>query len=215
MLITGGSRGLGLELAREFGRRGAQVAIAGRDGSTVDRALADLRARGIDAHGIVADVRESADVKRMVAAATERFGSFDFNAAYTEVLTHTIQLYADNPVDDELKDWYNYVIPRNKASYSATWSIAQWAATLHGARTGGLPNYQGTARLAATTVYNATISFRLNNRASASLIADNVFDKQPQRDSTWTSYPYYATSWFNALGRQFFVQASYRFGGRD
>ena len=155
------------------------------------------------------------DVNVRWQLATERFGSFDFNAAYTEVLTHTIQLYADNPVDDELKDWYNYVIPRNKASYSATWSIAQWAATLHGARTGGLPNYQGTARLAATTVYNATISFRLNNRASASLIADNVFDKQPQRDSTWTSYPYYATSWFNALGRQFFVQASYRFGGRD
>ena len=82
-------------------------------------------------------------------------------------------------------------------------------------RAGGLPIYDGTARLAATELYNATVSYRFSNRASASLIVDNVFDTKPQRDPTWTSYPYYSSHWFSAIGRQFFLQGTYKIGGKD
>ena len=47
VLITGGSRGLGLLLARELGAQGARVAICARDADELDRAAADLEARGI------------------------------------------------------------------------------------------------------------------------------------------------------------------------
>jgi len=77
VLVTGGSRGLGLQLAREFGARGARVSIAGRDAAEVERARADLTTRGITAHGIAADVRVQSDVERAVNAATERFGPVD------------------------------------------------------------------------------------------------------------------------------------------
>jgi NADPH:quinone reductase-like Zn-dependent oxidoreductase len=46
VLITGGSRGLGLVLAREFAARGAQVAIAARDVDELRRAKEDLIQRG-------------------------------------------------------------------------------------------------------------------------------------------------------------------------
>src|SRR4051794_15187317 len=48
VVITGGSRGLGLMLAEEFGARGARIAICGRDHGAVERAQQRLRDRGID-----------------------------------------------------------------------------------------------------------------------------------------------------------------------
>jgi hypothetical protein len=47
VLITGGSRGLGLLMAREFVQQGARVAICARDGEELDRAAADLTRRGV------------------------------------------------------------------------------------------------------------------------------------------------------------------------
>jgi NAD(P)-dependent dehydrogenase (short-subunit alcohol dehydrogenase family) len=46
VLITGGSRGLGLVLAREFAREGAHIAICARDPDELGRAEGDLRERG-------------------------------------------------------------------------------------------------------------------------------------------------------------------------
>jgi len=48
VLITGGSRGLGLLLARQFGRLGARVAICARDMDELDRAVTDLTAHGVE-----------------------------------------------------------------------------------------------------------------------------------------------------------------------
>jgi outer membrane receptor protein involved in Fe transport len=78
-----------------------------------------------------------------------------------------------------------------------------------------LPNYDGTARLGSTSVYNASLNYRLNSRGALTLIVDNLFDEEPIRDPTWTSYPYYPSRWFSPVGRAFFLEASYRFGGHD
>ena len=85
VLITGGSRGLGLELAREFGRRGARVGIAARDTDTLERARADLEARGVDVLAVPGDVGDAAVARAMVTAVAERWGRLDVvvNAAGT------------------------------------------------------------------------------------------------------------------------------------
>ena len=49
VLITGGSRGLGLVLAREFAAGGARVAICARDRGELERAQMDLAGRGASA----------------------------------------------------------------------------------------------------------------------------------------------------------------------
>lgn len=144
---------------------------------------------------------------------TQRAGKFDFNLGLTYVATHKVQLFKGDPVVDELTDLYDYVIPRSKASYSVTWTLGKLSTTLHGSRLGGLPNYNGTQRLGPTFVYNASLNYRFTPRASLTFVVDNLFDKKPAPDSTWTSYPYYSRSWFNPIGRAFFVEASYRFGG--
>ncbi|PRX97818.1 short-subunit dehydrogenase [Allonocardiopsis opalescens] len=57
-LVTGGSRGLGLLLAREFGRAGCRVLICARDGEELDRAVSLLREQGVDAHARACDLRD-------------------------------------------------------------------------------------------------------------------------------------------------------------
>ena len=154
------------------------------------------------------------DVNARYHVSTAWAGRFDFKFGFTDVLTHTIQLYPGDPVDNELTDYYDYVIPRYKGSYAATWSIGKLSTTLHGSLLGGLPNYAGTARLPSTTVYNGSMNYRIGRDGTLGFVVDNLFDTKPQRDPTWTSYPYYASNWFNPIGRAFFVQFNYRIGAR-
>ncbi len=77
VLITGGSRGLGLALAREFGERGASIAICGRRSDSLDRAAAGLAERGIEVFASPCDVRDGSDVARFVEAVVNRFGRLD------------------------------------------------------------------------------------------------------------------------------------------
>jgi short-subunit dehydrogenase len=77
VLITGGSRGLGLVMAREFVDRGAHVAICARDQEELDRAAGELRRQGADVVGITCDVTRRDDVERMVRDVEHHFGRID------------------------------------------------------------------------------------------------------------------------------------------
>jgi NAD(P)-dependent dehydrogenase (short-subunit alcohol dehydrogenase family) len=77
VLITGGSRGLGLVLAREFAEEGTNVAICARDCAELERARADLAARGANVFAFPCDVTERAQVKELIEVVTRRFGGVD------------------------------------------------------------------------------------------------------------------------------------------
>lgn len=158
------------------------------------------------------DNTSGVDFKAHYRLTTDRAGTFDFNLGATYVAKHTTRLAEGLPVDNELTDLYYYVIPRTKANYSASWQFHKFTASIYGARLGGIPNYDGTERLAPTFLYNATFNYRFNARLSASFVIDNVLDKKPARDDTWTSYPYYSRNWFSPVGRAFFAELSYHFG---
>jgi NAD(P)-dependent dehydrogenase (short-subunit alcohol dehydrogenase family) len=76
-IVTGGSRGLGLVISRELVQRGAKLAICARERAELDRAVADLQARGGDVLAIVCDVRNREDVTSFVARVRARFGAID------------------------------------------------------------------------------------------------------------------------------------------
>ena len=77
VLLTGGSRGLGLELARVFARRGARLALLARDEEELRRARDELRARGAEVEIVGCDVRFQDQVQRAVREVVERFGRVD------------------------------------------------------------------------------------------------------------------------------------------
>jgi len=77
VLITGGSRGLGLVLAREFVEHGARVAVCARDPDELNRAVADLTRRGGDVASFPCDVTRNEQVEQMVRDVERRFGRID------------------------------------------------------------------------------------------------------------------------------------------
>jgi NAD(P)-dependent dehydrogenase (short-subunit alcohol dehydrogenase family) len=88
VLITGGSRGLGLVLARDAAAYGARVAICGRDPAALDRAIDALERIGATAIGLAVDVTDRESVRTMIEAVTAELGPVDMlinNAGVIEV----------------------------------------------------------------------------------------------------------------------------------
>src|SRR5687767_1110321 len=77
VLITGGSRGLGLELARIFGNETARVAICARDTAELARARLQLAELGVDALSIPCDITDKGQVEDMVQQVTAQLGPID------------------------------------------------------------------------------------------------------------------------------------------
>jgi NAD(P)-dependent dehydrogenase (short-subunit alcohol dehydrogenase family) len=76
-LITGGSRGLGLALARELADHGCRLVICARDQAELDRAARELEEHGGEVLAVMCDVADREDVQRMVEAARQVFGRID------------------------------------------------------------------------------------------------------------------------------------------
>jgi NAD(P)-dependent dehydrogenase (short-subunit alcohol dehydrogenase family) len=77
LAIVGAGPGLGLAIARRFGREGFQVALISRSQSKLDALAAELAADGIDAAGFPADVLDRPSLRAALGAAAERFGPVD------------------------------------------------------------------------------------------------------------------------------------------
>jgi gluconate 5-dehydrogenase len=76
-LVTGGSRGLGLQIAEALGEAGAKVMLSSRKAADLEEAAAHLSAKGIDARWIAADASNPDDARRIVTETLERLGHID------------------------------------------------------------------------------------------------------------------------------------------
>lgn len=76
-VVTGSTRGLGLAIARAYAREGADVVLCGRSQVALTHAVLEIKQRGQRASGIVADVGDLADVKRVAEHAVQTFGKID------------------------------------------------------------------------------------------------------------------------------------------
>ena len=76
-LVTGGSRGLGLQMAHALGEAGARIMLSSRKAADLEEAAAELQAAGIDARWIAADCANEADIERLAAETLERLGQVD------------------------------------------------------------------------------------------------------------------------------------------
>ena len=76
-LVTGAAYGIGFSIAEALANAGAQIAFNCRGQEHMDKALADYRAKGIEAHGYLCDVTNEADVQHMVADIRRELGHID------------------------------------------------------------------------------------------------------------------------------------------
>lgn len=111
VLITGSSRGLGLAMAEEFGRRGAKLVLTARDPWELERARQLLVERGAvrsadEVLTIPADLRQVEEAKHVVERATEQFGRID-------VLVNNAGVITVGPVENQRIEDFHEVMEAN------------------------------------------------------------------------------------------------------
>ena len=136
-LITGGSRGLGLQMAHALGEAGAKVLISSRKSADLEEAVATLKAEGIDAGFIVADAGQPEDILRLADEAVAQLGHIDIlinNAGATwgaAAADHPLQAW-DKVMDLNVRGYFllsqavakRSMIPRKKGRIINVASIA-------------------------------------------------------------------------------------------
>ena len=95
--ITGGNSGIGLAIARAFRDEGAQVAVLGRDGRTLEAAKTELGPDTISKQG---DVSNLDDLDRFYAEIEAAFGGLD-------VLAVNAGIYSATPLDDTTPEFFD------------------------------------------------------------------------------------------------------------
>ena len=99
VLITGGSRGLGLAMAEEFAQFGAKIAICARDGQELARARQHLEDRGAVVCAIPCDVSKPEEVENLISSVSRNMGKID-------VLVNNAGVISVGPIlSQELKDF--------------------------------------------------------------------------------------------------------------
>jgi NAD(P)-dependent dehydrogenase (short-subunit alcohol dehydrogenase family) len=77
VLITGASKGLGRALAGELARRGARLVLVARGAEALERAAAEIRAQGGEAHALAFDIGDKASIYPLAGAAQALLGRVD------------------------------------------------------------------------------------------------------------------------------------------
>jgi len=109
-LVTGGSRGLGLQMAHALGEAGARIMLSSRKADELEKAVADLEAAGIDARWTAADCAVEADIHRLADDTLERIGDID-------ILVNNAGAAWGAPAEDHPLDAWDKVMNLNVRGY--------------------------------------------------------------------------------------------------
>jgi outer membrane receptor protein involved in Fe transport len=140
-------------------------------------------------------------------------GDLSFGASYTYVLDNTIQQYPEDRVIDKFEPISGYEIPRDKGRAYVTWSTDRFSTTLTTLYTGEMTNWNWDDKIDDSWWFYLSGQYYLTDRVRISATVDNLLDSDPVEDPSHASYPYYNSSWYNSIGRSYYLQLTYKFGG--
>jgi NAD(P)-dependent dehydrogenase (short-subunit alcohol dehydrogenase family) len=154
-IVTGGSRGLGLQIAEALGEMGAKVAITARKKNELDEALAHLKEMGIEARSYVCDLGKREQVAPLADAALKDFGKI-------HILVNNAGATWGAPAEDHpLEAWDKLVSVNLTAAFLLSQQIAKrsmipgkWGRIINTASVAGLT--ASDPRVVKTVAYNAT-----------------------------------------------------------
>lgn len=157
-LVTGGSRGLGLQIAEALGEAGAKIMLSSRKAADLEEAVAHLQDRGIDARWIAADAADEAQARGVVSQTMERLGQID-------ILVNNAGATWGAPAEDHPVEAWDKVMNLNIRSLFV---MSQEAArqSMIPRRYGRIINVASIAGLAGNTPMMKTIAYNTSKGAA-------------------------------------------------
>jgi gluconate 5-dehydrogenase len=154
-LVTGGSRGLGLQIAEALGEMGARVAITARKKDELDAAVSHLKQQGIEGIAFVCDLGKREAIPGLVDAVLAKFGKVD-------ILVNNAGATWGAPAEDHpLEAWDKLVNVNMTGAFLLSQAIARksmiparWGRIVNVASVAGLMGQD--PRFAPTAAYTAT-----------------------------------------------------------
>jgi len=154
-LVTGGSRGLGLQIAEALGEMGAKIAITARKQNELDDAVSHLQQMGVTATAYVCDIGKREAIAPMADAVLEKFGRVD-------ILVNNAGATWGAPAEEHpLEAWDKLVNVNLTGVFVLTQYIgrksmlpARWGRVINVASIAGLMGQD--PRIVRTIAYNAT-----------------------------------------------------------
>ena len=156
-LVTGGSRGLGLQMARALGEAGARLMISSRKASDLEKTVATLQAEGLDAQWLAADCAQEADIHRLTEQTLSRMGSID-------ILVNNAGASWGAPAEDHPLEAWDKVMNLNVRGYFLL-SQAVAKASMIPRRSGRILNVASIAGLAGNPSGMQTIAYNTSKGA--------------------------------------------------
>ena len=155
-LVTGGSRGLGLQMAQALGEAGARVLLTSRKAEDLQQAAAQLQAQGIDAQWVAADCAKEADIQRLVQESVQLLGHID-------ILVNNAGASWGAPAEDHPVAAWDKVMNLNVRGYFLLSQAVARAGML--ARGGRIINLASIAGLGGNPVEMKTIAYNTSKGA--------------------------------------------------
>ena len=156
-LITGGSRGLGLQMAQALGEAGAKVVISSRKATDLEQAVMALQDRGIDARWIAADAGKPEDIQRLADETLERVGDVD-------ILVNNAGATWGAPAQDHPLDAWDKVMNLNVRGYFLL-SQAIAKGSMIPRKQGRIINVASIAGLGGNPAFMQTIAYNTSKGA--------------------------------------------------
>lgn len=156
-LVTGGSRGLGLQMAHALGEAGARVMLSARKADELEAAMQELQDAGIDARWIAADCAQETDIHRLGAETLERMGDVD-------ILVNNAGAAWGAPAEDHPLEAWDKVMNLNVRGY---FILSQYLAkhSMIGRQCGSIINVASIAGLGGNPKGMKTIAYNTSKGA--------------------------------------------------
>jgi outer membrane receptor protein involved in Fe transport len=157
--------------------------------------------------------------------APTRLGRFGLQLDYNDLLDHEFRLEAGMPSVRQLASPQASTEFKSMFTGALDWTSpgGDWTSTLYGRRLGTSPSYAatlggagqaGVGHLRPWVTFNWSVGYRVSRRLSFALMVDNLGNKMPPRDPSYTDAPYFNDENYDVYGREIMLQARLAFDAR-
>lgn len=116
-IVTGGTRGIGLEIVRTFSENKAQVILFGSKKETVDKAIQELKEEGLEVEGYYPNLNDYNEIEKVIKIIHEKYGKID-------ILVNNAGISANKKIEDTTPEEFSNIMDLNvKAIFNMTKAI--------------------------------------------------------------------------------------------